>query len=433
MVPLVIEQMLFLAVGTIDTVMITNLGEAAVSGVSLGDMINCVVACAFAALGTGGAVVASQCLGGKRLAQARESASHLLCLALAMGVLIMTPMYFLREPLLKLLFGKIANDVLDAALVYFGITIFTYPLMSGYAACTAIFRSMNRSNVCMYFSLLTNVLNLVGNWLLIFVFKMGVAGAAVSTLISRLVTLALLVLLLADRRREIWLNFTWRFHINWRMVHSILFIGIPSGIENALFSLGRLLVVAIIAKFGTMELAANAVANMICGVTNMVGGACCLAIITVIGQSVGTGSEATVRYYVRKMTIWSEIGYAAWALVILPFLPLIVRCFHGLAPETMHLAIVLILMHCLVGAVLWTPAFSFPNVLRAANDVKYTMWVSVLSMGIVRIGVAWFLATVFHIGAIGVWSAMLCDWVVRIFFFVRRYRSGRWVALAHLK
>ena len=433
LVPLIIETALFLAVGTVDTMMIASLGEVAGASVALSGQINYVVACAFAALGTGGAVVASQALGAKDFRAGRENANHLLYLALCIGIFFMTPIFLLREPLLRLLFGELEPTVMDNAVTYLGITVFTYPFMAGYTACTALFRAMNASSLSMYTSLMLNVLNLVGNWFFIFVIKKGVAGAAISTLISHVLTLVVVVFLLTNKKRPLWLDFRKRFHLDWKIVRGILFIGIPSSIENALFQLGRLVVVVFIAAYGTTEIAGNAVAVTCHSIMNMVGLAFCLAYITVVGQSVGTGSEATVRYYIHKMAVWSQWWYTAWVLILLPMLPLIIKCFHKYSPEALHLALVLILAGAFFSALMWPVAFCFPNALRALNDVKYTMTVSVLSMLFVRVGLAWVLTHTFRYGAKGVWAAMFADWIVRTIFFVHRYRSGKWVALAHVR
>lgn len=428
-IPLVIEQFLAMLVGMCDTMMVSTLGESAVSGVSLVDMINVVIICVFGALATGGAVVAAQHIGAKNSRAAAHSASQLMFIMSVVSIAIAGLCLAFNSHLIRLLFGDLDREVMEAAVVYFYITALSFPCIGIYNACAALQRAMGNSRVSMYSSLLSNVLNIAGNALLIFVFDLGVLGAAVSTLFSRFVSMVVMLCLLRDDSKPIYLQK--HFHVDMTLIRSILRIGVPSGLENGLVQLGRVAVLSIIAGFGTAQIAANAVAINISSLGCVAADAMSHAMITVIGQSVGAGEEEQVRFYIKKLMQLAYRIHCLWNIALFLLLPLLLR-FYDLTEETMRLALMLIVLHNALGMLLWPVSFVFPNALRAANDVKYTMIVSVLSMALVRICTALVLANAFSLGALGVWIAMVLDWTVRSIFFLVRYRRGHWVQLAYL-
>ncbi len=289
-IPLIFEQALAITVGMADTMMISSVGEAAVSGVSLVDMINMLMFNILAALATGGAVVTSQCLGARRKDNARKSAKQLLYTVICAGVLIGIIVILFRKPMLRLFFGRIEADVMDNALIYLTISAFSFPFLAVYNACAALFRSMGNSKVTLKVSILINLVNVIGNAVCIFGLHMGAAGVALPSLISRAIGSIILYFLLRNPGLDICF-LREPFHPDFGMVKKILYIGIPSGVENGIFQLGRVLVVSIISGFGTVQIAANGVANNLDSVGILIGNAVNLAMITVIGQCVGAGDE----------------------------------------------------------------------------------------------------------------------------------------------
>ena len=292
-------------------------------------------------------------------------------------------------------------------------------------------RSMKKTNLTLMSSAMSNVVNVIGNYLLIYVFHYGVVGAATATLFARFSAMTFLLYLLTNRHSPIYITRHGWLTPNGRLIHKILYIGIPSGIENGVFQFGRLIVVGVIAKFGTSQMTANAVANNLDYFGCMVGSAFCLACITVIGQSVGTGSEEQVRFYVRKIMKMAYMAHMAWNVLLFIIMPFWLNYYH-MSAETHQMAFWLIVIHNGFGFFMWPMAFVFPNVLRSANDVKFTMVASIASMFIWRIGFSHVLGIGLGWGAYGVWTAMVVDWICRIICFSVRYRRGKWVKLAHL-
>ena len=423
--PLIIEQMLEILVGMADTVMVSSVGEAAISGVSLVDMINQLIITLFGALATGGAVVTSQHLGAKRPEDAAKSAGQLVGLSAILGVGVAAFCLITRTAQLRLFFGTITDEVMQACLTYFTITALSFPFLALYNAGAAIFRSTGNSAVSMKVSVIVNGINFCGNALCVFVLKMGVAGVAVPTLISRAVGACIILALAARQDYQLRITPQSVTRFEGRTVKSILYIGIPSAFENSLFQAGRILVVSMISTFGTVQIAANAVANNLDGVGCIPGQAIGLAMITVVGRCVGAGDNEQTVFYTRKLLLWAYISMGIFNGGILLFLKPLVGIY-ALSGETMALAILLVQIHAGSGLFLWPASFVLPNALRAANDVKFTMVVSVLSMAIWRLGFSYLLCVRMGWGAVGVWIAMVIDWVCRVICFVARMKSGAW-------
>ena len=402
-IPLILEQTLAITVGMADTMMISSAGEAAVSGVSLVDMFNNLIISVLAALATGGAVVTSQCIGAGRREEACRSARQLVFTEAAITIGISVLVLLFHRQILGLFFGQIETDVMQNAIICLIISVFSFPLLAVYDSCAALYRSMGNAQITLKISLLMNVINVVGNAIGVYVLKLGVAGVAIPSLVSRGVAGVVLFTLLHNPDNLVFLT-RGKFKVDATIVKRILFIGIPSGIENGIFQLGRVLVVSIIAAFGTSQIAANGVANSLDSMGCIVGQAMSLAMITVIGRCVGAGEEGQVRYYTKKLLGETYFYTAVINSIILLLLPWILQIY-GLGEETTRLSYILVMIHDGMAIFLWPASLVLPNMLRACNDVKYTMVVSIFSMITFRIGFSYLFGV--HMGwmAVGVWAA----------------------------
>ena len=441
-IPLIIEQLLGISVGMFDTIMISSLGESAVSGVSLVDMLNVLMINIFAALATGGAVICAYELGKiKKLMEqdtsvkndfpgARSAAKQLLIVLLVASILVAGLALFFRVGLLRLCFGAIEDDVMANALTYFVISAISYPFIAIYNGLAALFRTMGNSKITMIASFFMNLLNICGNALFIYVFNWGVAGAAWSTTISRLIGMLLLFVIISNKNNEIYINLREKFRLDFHVMKKILGIGIPGSLENSVFQLGRILVISMIAGFGTAQVAANAVANNLDSLGCIPGQALGLAVVTVVGQCIGAGDYDSARQYEQKLLKFAYLSMAVVNILILVSLPLSLKLYN-LTKETLELAAILVILHDGFAMIFWPTAFVLPNALRAAQDVRFTMVVSIFSMIAFRIFFSWVIGVRFGMGIIGVWIAMIIDWVFRGGLFIWRVRSGRW--LMHVK
>lgn len=423
-VPLIFEQALAITVGMADTIMISSAGEAAVSGVSLVDMLNMLIFGVLAAISTGGCVVVSQSLGAQKQKQACTESRQVLYTVLFFSIIIAVLMVGFRNAVLNLFFGKIDENVMEACLTYLIISSFSFPFLGIYNSCAALFRAMGKTNITFIVSIIGNIINITGNAILIFGFHMGVAGVAIPTLVSRIIMALILYVLLKNKKLEIHFEKE-KFNINFNIVKKILYIGIPSGIENGIFQLGRVLVVSIISSFGTIQIAANGVANSLDSMGCIIGQAMNLAMITVIGRCVGANDKEQISYYTKKLLLITYVATAIVNSTILLLLSPILKLY-GLTSETTELTRILVLIHNGMAIFMWPLSFVLPNMLRACNDVKFPMFISIFSMFLFRVGLSYILGSSFGMGAIGVWIAMLVDWLFRIICFVLRYIHGNW-------
>lgn len=423
-VPLILEQALAITVGMADTMMISSVGEAAVSGVSLVDMFNNLIINVLAALSTGGAVVTSQYIGAGKRDAACNSAKQLIYTVTVITLVISALVIVLNRPILNLFFGKIEEDVMQNAIIYLVISAFSFPLLGLYNASAALFRSMGNSQITLKISILMNLINIAGNAICIYGLRIGVAGVALPSLLSRGVAGVLLYVLLHNPENMIYI-IKERFRFKWEVVKKILFIGIPNGIENGIFQLGRVLVVSIISGFGTVQIAANGVANSLDSMGCIVGQAMSLAMITVIGRCVGAKDEGQIRYYTKKLLGMTYLYTAIVNSIILLLLPWILSIY-GLSEETTQLSYILVMIHDGMAIFIWPISFVLPYMLRACNDVKYTMVVAIFSMAVFRIGFSYLLGVHMALMAVGVWIAMVIDWIFRSACFVGRYLAGTW-------
>lgn len=426
--PLIIEQLLSIMVGMADSIMVASVGEAAVSAVSLVDSINILLFFIFSSVATGGAVVAGQYLGNKRPEKACESCDQLFTLIILMSIVVTVIMYLGRGFILNVLFGKIEADVKAYANTYLLIVFAAIPFLAIYNCGAAMFRAMGNTKISMNTSLLMNSINVIGNAILIYGFHRGVEGVAIPTLVSRIVAAVVIIVLLKNPKLTVHLGKKIRLKPDKLMVERILMIGIPNGIENSLFQLGKIMLMSFISGLGTMAVAANAVGNVVSMFQLMPGLAIGVAVVTVVSRCVGAGNYDQARYYTKKLIKLTYIMHLILNIAIILALPLIIKAYN-LSSGTGMLAEELLTMHGFFAVVIWPIAFTLPNTLRASNDAKFTMIISVVSMWIFRIGFGILMGSYFEMGVMGVWIAMIIDWFVRAALFVYRYRSGKWTTI----
>ena len=424
-IPLIVDQFLQVAVGLSDSIMVARVGEAAVSGVSLVDTVMLLIINIFTALATGGAVIAGQYLGRKDPKTGCEATAQLFNFTFLFSIFIMILGYLGQNVILYHVVGKIEPEVMKDSRTYLLIVLSSIPMIAMYNAGAAIFRAMGNSNIAMKTSLLMNSINVFGNALLIFGFHRGVEGVAIPTVVSRGVACVVILILLNNQKHELHILHPYPFKIKWNVLKKILYIGIPNGLENSMFQLGKIAVLSLVSGLGTASLAANAVGNNIANFAILPGMSFGFALLTVCAQCVGAGDFEQVKYYTKHMMRVEYLCLIASNLIVILALPFILSVYN-LSDEAARYANDIILYHAACVVTIWPLSFTLPNTLRAAADVKITMVLSIISMWVFRFGFSYLLTMVFHMGIFGVWVAMTIDWLVRGIFFVCRYRSGRW-------
>lgn len=424
-VPLIIEQFLAVTVGLADSIMVSTAGEAAISAVSLVDSVNILLINVFAALATGGAVVAGQYLGSRDIEKANKATEQLMVFNAVVGIVIMIIMYLGTNFILTNVFGKIDADVMDFSRRYMVIVMAAIPFIAIYNSGAAVLRTMGNSSLSLKVSAAMNIINIVGNAILIYGFRFSVEGVAIPTLVSRIAAAVIIIVILRNKDLTLHISRPFKVSFDFKMIRKILRIGVPSGVENSMFQLGKILLLSLVATFGTIEITANAVGNTIAAFEILPGSAMGLAMVTVISRCVGAGDYEQVKYYTKKMMKLAYIWIFILNMAILFMLPLIMKIYK-LSDETAAATTNILILHSVCCILIWPLSFTLPNVLRAANDVKFTMIVGIFSMWLCRIMFGVFLGKYAGFKALGVWIAMIIDWVVRSVFFVTRYVRGKW-------
>ena len=424
-VPLLIEQFLAIFVGLADSIMVASVGETAVSAVSLIDTVMILLINLFTALATGGAIVAGQALGRQHKEDGCEAVEQTLLFSFFFSLFITALMYAGKWFVLHVVFGRIEPEVMDNCNIYLMIVTASIPFLAVYNTGAAMFRAMGDSKTPMLMSLAMNGMNLTGNAIFLYGLGWGVEGAALPTTVSRVFAGVWMLFLIRNPQKILHARTLLGIRLKWPVLKKILHIGIPYGMENSMFQLGKILVMSLVSRFGTISIAANAVANSVAAFAILGGSSIGLALSAVVAQCVGANDYEQVRYYTKKLMKYAYVSLIGMNILIILILPFIIRIYN-LSPETGQLARQIITYHSVFAMMIWPLSFTLPNTLRAANDVAYCMWVAIGSMWIFRICFSYVLAQYLGLGLLGVWMAMTTDWLVRSIFFVIRYRGRRW-------
>ena len=438
--PLILQQILSITIGTADSMMVARAGEAAVSGVSLVNTLDTLLVLVFTSLVSGGSVVVSQALGRKDFTGARTAAKQLLYASTGIALLVSVTVILCRHPLLNLLFGAVEADVMQSALGYFFFVALSFPFLAIESANAASFRAMGNSMISLLVSLMMNLINIGGNALFILVFEWGAIGAAVATLISRIVGATVLTILLHSKKNAVYLEKLLHYKPDFRVIRSILHIGVPNGIENGMFQFGKLLTQTLISTMPTAAIAANAVANTLANIQYMTGAAFSNTMVTVVGRCIGAEEKEQAKRYARLLTVLEYLALFIMALVTVIFAkPLI--AVYDLSPDSSALAYRMILYHSICAVLVWPIAFTLPSAFRASSDVRFPLVVSMFSMWTFRVALSYVFAqetvSLFGLitfpglgmGVMGVWVAMTVDWLFRMVMFIWRFVSGKWLTV----
>lgn len=423
--PLTIEQGLEYTVGMAASMMVAQVGESAVSGVSLVDFVMALIISIFAALATGGSVIAGQYLGRKERDNARKAANQMVKAALVLAIIITVLLYLCKPLILHNLFGSISKEVEFAANQYFMVVAISVPFLALYNAGAAIFRTMGNAKLPMKIMLIMNVLNVAGNALLVTGFHMGVLGVAIPTLVSR-AGAALIILFLAHKKGfelRIMNFLTEQFDLS--MLKRILNIGAPFGFENGMFYLGRLVVLSIVSIFGTASIAANSVSGTIVMFEVLPGMAMNLGLSVIISRCVGAGDYEQAKYYKKKVRLIMHISFVVTSVIVLACMPLILKVYN-LSVEANTMTWTIVIAHAVMMILIWPSGYMLPIVFRGAGDAKFPMVVSIVSMIFCRIALSYVFALKFHMGMLGTWAAMFVDWIVKAVIYEWHYKKDAW-------
>lgn len=426
LIPIVVEQLLNSFMGMIDTMMVSNVGSEALSGVSLVDSVNNLIVQLFSAMATGAAIVCSHYVGMRDKEGANNAAKQVV---ISVGVIALVITVFgitFKRQILGIIFGQIEPGVMENAVIYFFFTALSYPFLALFSAGSAIFRSCGNSRYPMTVSVISNVINIIGNYILIFTFDMGVTGAAIATLISRIFCMVAVYVALAKPRQDIVVNDYMNIRPDWSLIKTILAIGIPSGIENSMFQFGKLAIQSTVSTMGTAVIAAQAMTNILESLNGIFGLGVGMCLMTVVGQCMGAGRKEEARYYIIKLCIIAEVGITISCLLVYAMLRP-VTVIAGMESTSAALCIEMMTAITIVKPLIWTGSFVPAYGLRAAGDVRFSMTTSIITMWGCRVALCIFLVKTYNMGPMAVWYGMFADWALRSVIFFSRFLSGKWM------
>ena len=426
LIPVVLEQLLNSIMGTADTMMVSNVGSAAISAVSLVDSINVLVIQAFSALAAGGAIVCAQYIGQRNKEKANESARQVLFIITAISVAVSMICLVFQKPLLRLIFGSVEAEVMRASETYFFYTALSFPFIAAYDSAASIFRAQDNTRGPMLISMISNVMNIAGNAVMIWGFHMGVAGAALSTLISRIFCAVVVLIQLRKDRQEIVVRDYIRIRPNWSMIKRILGIGIPSGVENSMFQLGKLAIQSTVSTLGTAAIAAQAMTNILENLNGIAAIGVGVGLMTIVGQCLGAGRQDEAVYYIKKLCVIAEVIIIISCLGVFA-LTKPITILGGMEKESADMCFHMVMWITIVKPLVWIMAFIPGYGLRAAGDVKFSMITSCCTMWACRFCLCVFLIRRLGFGPMGVWIGMFADWTVRSIIFTWRFHSRTWL------
>ena len=426
LIPVILEQLLNSFMGTADTMMVSNVGSAAISAVSLVDSINVLLIQAFSALAAGGTIICAQYMGQRNYKEANKSARQVLFIILAISAAVTFLCLLFKDPLLHFIFGKVDADVMENSSVYFLFSAVSYPFIALYDSGASIFRAQENTKGPLIISLISNVMNIGGNAILIWGFHMGVAGAAIATLVSRIFCAVLVLWQLRKDRQPIVVRDYLKIRPDGKLIGRILGLGIPSGVENSMFQLGKLAIQSTVSTLGTTAIAAQAMTNnleMLNGTAAMGVG---IGLMTIVGECIGAGREDEAVYYVKKLCGVAEMIIIGSCLLVFA-LTKPITLLGGMEAESAKMCFQMMVWITVVKPLVWVASFIPAYGMRAAGDVKFSMITSCVSMWVFRFCLCVFLIRVMGMGPLAVWWGMFTDWTIRGIIFIWRFHSRKWL------
>ena len=424
-IPLLIEQLLQMVVGLADTMMVSYAGEAVVAGVGLDTMVYTIFIYLFTAVSAGGAVVVAQYIGSREKENADLAASQIFHLAGILSLVCMVLMLLFGSALLQAMYPSTEPATMEACKTYMWIVALSFPANALYNAGAAVYRSMGQTRVTMWVSLAANLINAGGNAIGIFVLKAGAAGVAWPTTISWYIAAVIMTGLCLRKINDVSIHPGQVFRLKVSMSRRILSVAIPNSVENTLFQAAKVVLGMLVATFGTSQIAANTTGQTFWSLAACMGISMGTVFITVVGQCVGAGDTEAAEWYIRKLTRLSLVLAIVWNVIVMVLTPVLLPLY-DLSGETKRLILIIVAIHNLFSALVQPFSGPLSSGLRAAGDVKFTMWASIFATVICRTFLSFLLAQWLGMGVIGIALAMVLDWCIKAALDIRRFRSGKW-------
>lgn len=425
--PIFVDQAFLILMSFLNTAMISSAGVAAVSAVSMVDSLNIFLINVFIAVATGGTVIVAQYKGSGNREMVSKTATQAISAVTIVSVIITVLVMVFNHPVLNLLFGKAEAEVFQNAQLYLIGSCISYPLIALFQAVCGSLRGMGDTKPCLNLSLLMNLTNTVLNVLFITIFHMGVQGLVISIILARLLGMAASLIYIINKNQTIHFRIKDAVHLDYSILKKIMYIGLPFAAEQLFFNGGKLLTQTFVVQLGTLAITAYAIANSISLLFQMGPSSLSISTVTIVGQCMGRRSIGDARKFTKSIIGFSSVLFFVTTLSLLPFFPVMMKMFSA-PKEIIPTIYILTIMIAVAQPILWASSFVMPSALRAAGDSNFTSVASLLSMWLIRVVLGYVLGITLGFGIIGVWTAMITEWVVRGTIFYKRFKGEKWYA-----
>ena len=440
--PIILEQVFISIMGIVNQLMAANvIGEYAISAIGIINSISETMFALFMALATGGTIIVAQMYGRRDFEGAKKAGAQAITLALFVSFVVLFAFILFRVPIVEALLGDAEEAVFNAGLEFFTVLIPSFPMLAVMQTAFGITRGSGNTKTPMQITMIMNIVNVILGFILIFSWEIsifglhiispsyGIIGAGLALTLSRMCGLVLIMFYIFFKSPTIRFKGIKDFLPDVKNQKAILSIGIPTGIENSMFQIGRLVTQIFIVGMGTSALFANNIGGTVFMFMGVPGMAFSQGVMILVGQMVGRGDFENV----KKTGLFTMlVGCAMFAVIcaaLFPMTGLIAAAFNA-SEESAAILIPLLQAAFIMTPLFWAPGFITPAALRATGDVRYTMYVGIASMWGLRIVTGYILGIVLGWGLIGVWYGMFADWIVRTIFFQHRLISGKWMKKA---
>lgn len=427
LIPLILDQFFINIIGLVTTAMISSSSQESVSAVSMINPLSLIIWAVFSAISVGGTVVVAQYKGSGNEAKIKDAAGQVMLATFLVAIVSCVILVGFSDVLVNRMFGAADPIVINKARGYLIGVAISQIFLSLYMGAFAVFRGMGATKICLRLTIIINVIHLLASMLFLNVMHLDIFGTTLSLNIARLIGSVVAVWILMRPKSILRIYPQNIFKIHRPILKSVFKIGIPFALEQVFFNGGSMIVQTYIVHLGTINIAANAIANSAFSILYSAGLGVGILATTIVGQCIGADDDALARYYGIKMVRLGTVFSLASIIVLFPLMPVILNLYQA-PEETLSIIYRLLLIGIIPMPFFWSYSYVMPCVLRSAGDATFSSMVSLITMWVVRVGLGYIFTITLGFGVQGVWICMGFEWAVRALIFYLRYQSGVWLS-----
>ena len=416
LVPLIMDQFFVSIIGLLTTAMISSSSQESVSAVSLVSPIYAMTYAIFSSISAAGTVIIAQYKGNGNMNMVKKAAGQIVMFTVVSAIFFSIVLSFFAGSLIDAMFADADICVKNKATEYLIGCAISCIFLSLYMGCVAVFRGIGQTKICLKLSMIINLIHLFASFIFINILQLDIIGTSLSLNLARVIGGGVALYCLLGEKSGLGIRLKDIMRINGSILTSVIQTSIPFAMEQLCFNGGAILVSMFIVKLGTKSVAANAVANSTVAVFYAMG----------LAVSIGAGDRRMAKNYGKKMIWLGEFSILLSLAVMAPFLKLILGLYQAPA-DTIGDIYKLLVIITLPMVLFWSTSNVLPNVLRAAGDVKFTSYVSLGVMWIVRVGLSYLVSIKLGAGIVGVWICLGMEWLIRSIIFLLRFHSEKWL------